>query len=233
MSPTDGRSTIGITITVRLFAILRERAATGTVRVTVQEGATAGEAAEAAADATGIRDVFDAVPVAFAVNRTYAGRDTPLRDGDEVAVIPPVSGGAGARVTASVGEGPISLDTLTEAVADPHAGATVTFVGTTRTIGHLDYEGYAEMAEPLLGEILHEVATAHRVIAIAARHRLGRVARGQASIVIAVSAGHRPEAFAAARAAIDRVKAELPIWKREIDGDTATWVAGTPVERQR
>ncbi|MCB0880667.1 MAG: molybdenum cofactor biosynthesis protein MoaE [Thermoleophilia bacterium] len=130
-------------------------------------------------------------------------------------------------------DGPVSLDALVEWVGDPQAGAVVTFTGTTRTVARLEYEGYAEMARDVMADILARVAAAHGVIAIAAHHRLGDVPRGQAGVAIAASAAHRPEAFAATRAAIDLIKAEVPIWKREIDGDRAEWVRGTPVEGAR
>lgn len=126
----------------------------------------------------------------------------------------------------------MSLDALVEWVGDPGAGAIVTFTGTTRTVDRLEYEGYAEMARDVMDGILADVAAAEGAIALAAQHRLGAVPLGRASVAVAASAAHRPAAFAAARAAIDRIKAEAPIWKKEVDGDRAEWMEGTPVERR-
>lgn len=139
-----------------------------------------------------------------------------------------------ARIHARVTAEPLSADALCALVADDGAGATVTFQGTTRTVDRLEYEAYAEMAEPLMRDILAGVASRHDVLALAAEHRIGTVPRREASIVIAASSAHRGPAFAAAREAIDRIKAHVPIWKREVDvtaaGVDARWVEGTPVE---
>lgn len=138
------------------------------------------------------------------------------------------------RIHARITPEPLSADALCGLVADDGAGATVTFHGTTRTVDRLEYEAYVEMAEPLLRDILADVAARHDVLALAAEHRIGTVPRREASVVIAASAAHRGPAFAAAREAIDRIKAQVPIWKREVDvtpaGVDARWVDGTPVE---
>lgn len=137
------------------------------------------------------------------------------------------------RIRARITHDPISLDELVDWVADRRAGAVVTFTGTTRDVESLHYEAYEEMAAQSLERIAAEVAAAHGAIALAVDHRLGDVPLTQPSVAIAVSSGHRPEAFAAARACIDRIKAEVPIWKKEVDGDSAQWVEGTPVETPR
>jgi MoaE-MoaD fusion protein len=200
-------------VTLRLFAGLRERAGRDVVEVDLPEGATA---ADALAEVQGLAP---GVPLVLAVNREYATPETALTAGDELAVVPPVSGGeadaAAGAVHAAIVEGPISLDALTERVRDPRAGALVTFSGTTRDVEHLDYEAYAEMAQERLARIVAEAVERHGLCAAAAEHRVGRVPLGEASIVIAASAPHRPEAFAGAREVIDRVKAEVPMWKRE------------------
>ncbi len=170
--------------------------------------------------------------VAAAVNREYRPAGHPLRDGDEIALIPPVSGGAAeARVDGRIGRDPLSLDRVVARVRDPAAGAIVTFSGVTRDVPRLEYEAYVEMAEPLLRRILREIADEYGVIAVAAEHRVGSVPLGEPSVVIAASSAHRPEAFGAARAAIDRIKESLPVWKTEVVSDgTAARVAGTAVE---
>jgi molybdopterin synthase catalytic subunit len=116
---------------------------------------------------------------------------------------------------------------VSRAVGRPAAGAIVTFQGTTRDVDSLEYEAYAEMAEQRIGEILRECAERHGLQAAAAEHRVGSVPLGEPSVVVAVSAAHREEAFAGAREAIDRIKAEAPIWKREVEGESRRWAEGS------
>ena len=127
-----------------------------------------------------------------------------------------------ARISAD----PLSLSDVAKLVAHPAAGAIVTFQGTTREVDRLDYEAYVEMAEPHMRRLLRECLEQHGLRAVAAEHRVGSVPLGEASVVVAASAAHRQEAFAGARAAIDRIKAEVPIWKRELSGGEARWVGG-------
>jgi molybdopterin synthase catalytic subunit len=214
-----------MTVRVRLFAILRERAGRGEVEVELAEGATVAEAIEAVGSLPGLGDVVGRLPVRMAVNRDYATAETRLAAGDELALIPPVSGGA--DVHARVVEGRLRLGDLSEAVSRRGAGAIVTFQGTTRDVERLDYEVYGEMAEERMTEILTECVERHGLEAAVAEHRVGSVPLGEASVAIAVSAAHRGEAFAGAREAIDRIKAEAPIWKKEIDGADERWVEGS------
>jgi molybdopterin synthase catalytic subunit len=127
-----------------------------------------------------------------------------------------------ARISAE----PLCLSDVAKLVARPAAGAIVTFQGTTREVDRLDYEAYVEMAEPYMRRVLQECLESHGLEAIAAEHRVGCVPLGEASVVVAASAAHRDAAFAGARAAIDRIKAEAPIWKRELRGSDAHWVEG-------
>lgn len=214
--------------------MLKSEAGRGSVEVDLPAGATVAEAASEAGRIAGIGELVSRMPLAHALNLEYVEPESVVRDGDEVALIPPVSGGAPLerefRVHAAITEAPISADRVTSLAGDPRAGAIVVFHGVTREVERLDYEAYAEMAEPVLTEILHEVAAAHSLTAIAAEHRVGSVPRGEQSIVIAASAPHRPEAFAGARAAIDQIKQRLPVWKKEVEGESAAWVAGAPVE---
>lgn len=212
-----------MTVTVRLFAMLRDQAGTGVIDVELGPDPTVGAVARRAASQAGIEQLMATLPVAMALNREYADADTPVVDGDELALIPPVSGGAPKLLAEITGE-PISLDALVTFVRDPRAGAIVTFQGEPRDVDRLDYEAYVEMAEPRMAAILAAVAAAHGLVAIAAAHRTGPVPLGEASVAIAASAPHRPEAFAGAREAIDRIKAEVPIWKQEVSGEQSVWV---------
>lgn len=206
-------------ITVRLFAQLRERAGTGELSIELPDGALVRDAIER------LGDVAGGLPVVMAVNREYAKEDAPLAQGDELALIPPVSGGSDpwARVT----DQRLSPEGIATRVRDDRAGAVVTFQGVTRDVEQLEYEAYAEMAEPRMEAILREAIERHGLCAAAAEHRVGSVALGEPSVVVVVSAPHREEAFAGARDAIDRIKAEAPIWKKEVEGGEERWVEGT------
>jgi MoaE-MoaD fusion protein len=215
-------------VSVRLFAVLREAARRDELDVELADGATAGDLVDAVARDAGLGAVVQPGQVVVAVNREYVRAGHRLRDGDEVALIPPVSGGADADVHARVTAEPLDLGALAARVGRPAAGAVVTFSGTTRDVERLDYEAYAEMAQERIAAILTACVERHGLQAAAAEHRTGAVPRGEASVVVAVSAGHRSEAFAGAREAIDRIKAEAPIWKKEIEaGNGGDWVEGT------
>jgi molybdenum cofactor biosynthesis protein MoaC/molybdopterin converting factor subunit 1 len=220
-----------VVVDVRLFAILRDRAGLDRIELELPEGATVDDAFTALAAHPGL-DEMARLPVGAAVNREYVDRDAPLADGDELALIPPVSGGAPPHVRLT--EEPLSVTDLSSAVGRPGAGAIVVFCGTTRDVERLDYEAYPEMAAERMGAILDECIARHGLEAAAAEHRVGPVALGEPSVIVATSAAHREEAFAGAREAIDRIKAEAPIWKREVekgaDGEQRRWVEGTPVE---
>jgi MoaE-MoaD fusion protein len=211
-----------MTVRIRLFAMLRERAGRDELELELPEGARVADALAA------LDHLAGGLSLVLAVNREYAAPDLVLRAGDELALIPPVSGGAGgphARIT----DEPLSLDAVTALVRDPRAGAVVTFQGVTREVDHLDYEAYAEMAVEAMRTILAAVIERHGLCAAAAEHRVGTVALGEPSVVVAVSAPHRGEAFAGAREAIDALKASAPIWKKEVEaGGEERWVGGEP-----
>jgi molybdopterin synthase catalytic subunit len=224
---------------VRLFAVLRERAGRDSLAIEVAEGATVAEALRAlAAESEPLGAALEAMPVVMAVNRSYVDTDATLSAGDELALIPPVSGGADPTPHESTGASPrppvrvtaepLSADRLNQLVATRHTGAIVTFQGTTRDVERLDYEAYEPMAEERIAAILADVLARHEIEGTAAEHRTGPVPRGEPSVVVAVAAAHRGPAFAAAREAIDRIKAEAPIWKREVEDGRAEWVEGTP-----
>jgi molybdopterin converting factor subunit 1 len=210
-------------IRVRLFAMLRERAGADELELDLPDGARVGDALAR------VGHIAGGMPLVMAVNRVYAKDDAPLSPGDELALIPPVSGGAHAtaRVHARVTDQPLSLDGLAARVANPAAGAIVTFQGVTREVERLDYEAYAEMATEVIEQIVAATVERHGICAAAAEHRVGPVALGEPSVAVAVSAPHRGEAFAAAREIIDAIKTQAPIWKREVEGDRTRWVDGT------
>ncbi len=216
-----------MTVTVRLFAMLRERAGSDSIEVELADGATVAEALAKLAERPELGELLERMQVTMAVNRDYADPGTSLTAGDELALVPPVSGGSGGpEVYARVTSEPLSLEALSNRVSRPEAGAIVSFQGTTREITRIDYEAYSEMAEERIDEILRDCLGRHGLEAAAAEHRTGPVALGESSVIVAVSAAHRVEAFAGAREAIDRIKAEAPIWKREVEAGEGTWVEG-------
>ena len=215
-------------VDVKLFAILRERAGRDRVAVELPEGSSVADALSRLRGEPELGELIERIPVTMAVNREYAGEGTPLAEGDELALIPPVSGGAEPPpVHARVSAEPLRLDELARSVVRPGAGAVVSFQGVTREVERLDYEAYEEMASERIASILDEVVAAHGLEAAAAEHRVGSVPLGEPSVIVAVSAAHREGAFAGAWEAIDRIKAEAPIWKREVEGEEARWAEGT------
>jgi molybdopterin converting factor subunit 1 len=201
---------------IRLFAGLRERAGASEVALELPEGA---RVADALAQ---LQHLTEGVPVVMAVNREYADEQVQLATGDELALIPPVSGGSVGVAHVRVTDEPLKLDPLIERVRDPRAGAVVSFSGVTRDVAQLDYEAYVEMAERKLAQIVNAAIERHGLCAAAAEHRIGVVPLSEPSVTVAVSAPHRGEAFAGAREIIDEIKAQAPIWKKE-DGE---WKAG-------
>lgn len=202
-------------VTVRLFAQLRERAGAREVPLELPEGASVGDALAA------LQDVSAGIPVVMAVNRSYATPDVVLSESDELALVPPVSGGSTA-IHVALRDEPLSMDAVTALVRDPRAGAVVTFQGVTRDVPKLEYEAYAEMAEASLRAIAEAAAERHGLCAAAIEHRIGDVPLSEPSVVVAASSPHRGEAFAGAREMIDELKARSPIWKKE-EGE---WVPG-------
>jgi molybdopterin converting factor subunit 1 len=203
-------------VRVALFAGLRERAGSAELALELPDGASV---ADALARLSGLTE---GVSVVLAVNREYANDTDILQAGDEVALIPPVSGGSVGVAHARVTDEPLLLDPLVERVRDPRAGAVVTFSGVTREVSELDYEAYRPMAEAKITAIVSAAIERHSLCAAAAEHRIGVVALSEASVIVAASAPHRGQAFAGAREIIDQIKAQAPIWKKE-EGE---WVIG-------
>jgi molybdopterin synthase catalytic subunit/molybdopterin converting factor small subunit len=205
-----------VPVTVKLFAGLRERAGWSQREV---DAATVGEVWRAL-------ELGDEPPgLLYAVNKEYATADRALADGDEVALIPPVSGGAFL-----LSDEPLSLDRVVDEVRDEQAGAIATFTGTTRiqsrgrTVTQLDYEAYEGMAERVMAEIAEGLQARYELSAVAIHHRVGRVGIGETSVVIAVSAPHRQDALAACKDAIDELKERVPLWKKEVYSDGEEWI---------
>jgi MoaE-MoaD fusion protein len=208
-----------VQITVRLFAGLRELVGTGRRELELPHSASVGDvwpALELGAEPAGLL---------YAVNRAYAEQETELSEGDEVALIPPVSGGA-FRFT----EGPVNLTAVVVAVVDERAGAIATFLGTVRAQSRgrdviaLEYEAYEEMAEEVMAQIAAEVEERYDLCKVAITHRLGRVEVGETSVAIAVSAPHRQDALAACKDVIDTLKERVPLWKKERYEDGEEWI---------
>lgn len=172
--------------------------------------------------------------IAVAVNQEYAESGARLRGGDEVAFLPPVSGGVKEDVV-ELTRAPIDTQEIVARVKAPGDGAVVVFDGIVRNHSHgretlyLDYEAYEPMARRALEEIVAELRARYQVDAVALVHRLGRLEIGETSVLIAVSAPHRDAAFEACRHAIERVKRSVPIWKKEYFADGAVWVEGQPL----
>jgi molybdopterin synthase catalytic subunit len=206
-------------VAVRLFAALRERAGAREAALELRDGASVDDVWPA----LGLGD--EPAGLVYAVNRRYVERGTPLADGDEVALIPPVSGGAFVLS----GE-PLSLERVSAEVTSDDAGAIVTFVGTTRArsrgrdVIRLEYEAYEGMAEAEMERIARELRARHDVIDVAIHHRVGPVEIGETSVVIAVSAAHRAAAFDACREAIDTLKQTVPLWKKELYVGGEEWI---------
>ncbi len=166
----------------------------------------------------------------LAVDEEFAGDQDPVPDGAEVAVVPPVAGGAPLF---AVVDRPLSLDEVVEAVRATGAGGIVTFTGTVRDesrgrrVVRLEYEAYRPMAERALARIGEEVGAAHGA-RLAVVHRVGVLQPGEAAVVIAAAAPHRAPAFQACQECLERLKHEVPIWKREVFEDGSEWVGMGP-----
>jgi molybdopterin synthase catalytic subunit/molybdopterin converting factor small subunit len=222
-------------LTLKLFATLRERARVAELSREFPEGTTVSEIwNRLLAEFPALGGHQDGV--GYAVNLEYVQADYRPRDRDEVAFIPPVSGGSDAPAQApwlgpiSIGPRVIDVAALERAVADPAAGAIVTFAGTTRNdnvgrrVLRLDYEAYEPMALSEMRKLAIEAGERWKIVRIAIAHRIGTVAIGETSVAIAVAAAHRAEAFEACRFAIDLLKEIVPIWKKEYFEGGEVWI---------
>jgi molybdopterin converting factor subunit 1 len=229
-----GYDSDAVQVHVLYFAVLRERLGREHQVLGLPDGATVGDAVAAlAAEHPPIAALRGRFRVA--VNQAFALDSEPVRDGDELALIPPVAGGSDgpARHVLLTGE-PLSLDRCVAAVQTAETGGVVTFIGAVRrhsrgvTVERLEYEAYAPMAIRELHAIAAEVEAELPGVRLAVEHRIGTLAIGEVAVVIAAAAPHRAEAFTACRATIDRLKDRVPIWKKEVGDDGSEWVGLGP-----
>jgi MoaE-MoaD fusion protein len=205
-----------VRVRVRLFAGLRERAGWGEREIEASSVAEVWPALDLGDEPDGLL---------YAVNQEYAERDHALSEGDEVAVIPPVSGGAFRLV-----EGTPDLREVIAEVEDERAGAIATFQGTVRRqsrgreVVALEYEAYSGMAEKVMAEIAEDVKERYDLCNVAVAHRVGRCEVGEVSVTIAVSAPHRQDALSACRDVIDELKERVPLWKKELYEGGEEWI---------
>jgi molybdopterin synthase catalytic subunit len=221
-------------VSVRLFAGLHDLLGRRELTLELPEGATVADLRDQLSREYPVVSPFLPTLVC-AVDEEYVPVETRLRDGAEVAVIPPVSGGGDPlfRVTPE----PLDPQELLAAVRRDESGAVVLFSGVARNhsegrrVRALEYDAYPSMAERKLREVAEEVRARFPDTAVAAHHRTGRLSIGETSLLVAVSAAHRREAFEACHYAVDRIKQTVPVWKKEIweEGDGA-WVEGHPVD---
>ncbi|MEO8456631.1 MAG: molybdopterin converting factor subunit 1 [Chloroflexota bacterium] len=223
------------TITVRLFARLAELAGTRETTLDIGEGLTAGDAYALLARRFPDIARFES-SVRFARNQDYIIAETPLADGDELALIPPVSGGSDLfEVTTE----PLDSQRVMDAVKRDDAGAVTLFYGIVRNTNlgrrvlYLEYDAYPEMAPSVMREIAAEIKGIWQVAEIACQHRTGRLEIGETSLLVAVSSGHRKEAFDACHAYVDALKERAPIWKKEVFEGGEAWIEGDPTTEPR
>jgi molybdopterin converting factor subunit 1 len=220
-----------VRVHVLYFAVLRERLRCDAEPLELPPSSTVAQARAALAAVH--PEIAPLLPrVQTAVNEVMVGDAHTLSDGDELALIPPVAGGAGRKI--ALLDTPLSLAEVVAMVEGSEQGGIVTFTGTVRRHGQqpkvsrLEYEAYAPMAERVLSAIATEIETELPGTRVAIHHRTGTLAVGDLAVVIAASAPHRAEAFEACRFAIERLKSRAPIWKKEVGEDGAVWVGLGP-----
>jgi molybdopterin converting factor subunit 1 len=228
-----------VRVRVVFFGQLRESVGLDQDTIDLEQGVRVAEVFSRYAQRCPLLHNFRAAVVP-AVNLQPVGWDELLHDGDEVAFLPPISGGAVSLVEAAIRcaliEGALEPETWLRDLVSPHDGALVTFEGHVRDHSRegrpvlaVEYEAYAPMAEKCMRALAVDLRRRFGVDRVVLVHRLGRVPVGQASVLIAVTAGHRAAAFDACRFAIDAFKRTVPIWKKEIFPDGAAWVTGEPL----
>jgi molybdopterin synthase catalytic subunit len=223
-----------VKIRVRLFASVRDLVGQREVVLDLPEGTTMGELLrQFVVEYPTLRGLAESL--LLAVNREYAESNRVLAEDDEVALIPPVSGGVDLY---EITEAPLSMDALTGIVAQNTSGAVASFLGIVREFArgrqvlYLEYDAYPEMAVGKMREIGDEIRRRWAADRIAMVHRVGRLGIGEASVAIAVSAPHRREALQACAYAIERLKEIVPIWKKEVWADGSEWIGSTVDEYQ-
>ena len=216
-------------IHIKLFASVREIVGQKELILEVPDGMTASALPQQlAAQYPRLRTLVSFLKVA--VNQEYADGERVLAEGDEVALLPPVSGGVELF---EITEAPLSLDAMVAAIRQDTCGAIASFLGIVRGVArgrkvdHLEYDAYPEMAVAKMRQIGDEIRTRWPVDRIAIAHRVGRLGVGEASVAIAVASPHRHEALQACAYAIERLKEIVPIWKKEVWSDGAEWIGST------
>jgi len=216
-------------VSVKLFGGLREEAGSKQIEVELQPGARVAELRELLAGRLpSVAQLGDRL--AISVNLELARADLELHEGDEVALLPPVAGGAGTARLCSISDRSLDEAEVVARVSGDDAGGIVSFVGAVRdhSRGHaikfLEYEAYPEMAEREMQKIVDEAAERWPGTRVAIAHRVGHLEIGDAAVVIAAASPHRAEAFDACRFAIDTLKVTVPIWKKEVATDGEYWV---------
>ncbi len=213
-------------ITIRLFAAAREIVGKGELQIPSDQGQTVASVwGKLCQDYPRLEGLT--ATIHFALNQEYVARDAPLSDGDELAIVPPVSGGEEDLI--AIAQEEIDIRKVMQAVHSVSCGAITTFLGTARDVNegrrvfYLEYEAYEEMALKMMREIALEVRKRWGIERVAIVHRVGRLELGEASVFIAVASPHRAEAFDACRYAIDHLKEVVPIWKKEVREDGTFW----------
>jgi molybdopterin synthase catalytic subunit len=228
---------VAIRVHAKLFARLREQAGIDGVEVELPSGVTVADVYEALRGKHS-RLEPDRRLIRPALNRAFVEWGSAVADGDEVAFIPPVSGGVSAPAFIEITTDPLDARRLEAAVAHPGAGAICTFTGVVRdnsrgeSVTHLEYEAYAGMAEDQMRAICKEIAGRWPEARVAMAHRTGRLDIGEPSVVVSVSSPHRAEAIAACKWGIDRLKESVPIWKKEFAAGGAVWIEGADARRE-
>lgn len=227
-------------VEVRLFATLKDRAGRNRIEVYLDEPATVATLTEAIAAA--YPALAPSLPTALiAVNKAYAGRETPIQPGDEIAIFPPVSGGSDAMehpTFFALTNEKIDLNEVVAHLTRPDVGAVVTFTGSVRgetqreglpaeTL-YLEYEAYEAMAEAKMAQIAREIWQKWPLVkGVAIVQRIGKLQIGELTTLVACAGAHRDQGcFDAARYGIDRLKEIVPVWKKEVGADKSVWVEG-------
>jgi MoaD family protein len=221
-------------ITVRLFAIMKDRVGRDELKVAAPIGTVADLIGQISREYPALADILAQGRIAISVNHEFAKPDAPVRDGDEVALMPPFSGGAGGAVR--IQKEPFNCDREIDRLKQSSAaiGGIVTFLGTTRDISRgkavskLEFEHYPGMAEKKLSEIRERAIREFGVVDVTIIHRVGTIPAGENIVLIIVAAGHRDEAFRACRFCIDELKRIAPIWKKETTPEGEVWVEEHP-----
>jgi molybdopterin synthase catalytic subunit len=224
---------VHMSVEILVFAGLRERAGQGCIKLDVALPIRAAALLDAVArDYPALADGLAACRVA--INHAFVDKDAEIPRGAEIALIPPVSGGHDDHPRWRLTQTPLSLDAVVNAVRHPGAGGIATFTGNVRehsrgqTISRLEYEAYVPMALQVIEEIARSVEQSIPDTRVAIHHRVGTLTVGETAVVIAASAPHRAQAFEACRDAIERLKRDVPIWKREVGQDGAVWLGQGP-----